>query len=102
MNVPSPSHLLWMRVLINRLSEQGHNLTVLSVDIDKVSPANVHYIHLEKVYTHIKGFNIMDLSTEQFFKSFSAFQSTDELICEGINRNSVANNYMIKYFFRKC
>lgn len=82
-SVPSPSHLLWMRVLINGLSEQGHNLTVLSVNIDKVSPPNVHYIHLENIYTQIKGVNILDFSTEKLFKSFSAFQKSDELTCKG-------------------
>lgn len=83
MSVPSPSHLIWMRVLINGLSEQGHNLTALSVDIDKISPPNVHYIHLENVYTQLSGFNIMDLSTENIFKSFFVFQKADILICEG-------------------
>lgn len=84
-SVPSPSHLLWMKVLIKGLSEQGHNLTVLSVNVDKVSLANVHYIHLENVNSQLNELNIMDLSTENFFKSISAFHKADKVICEGNN-----------------
>lgn len=38
--------------LINTLAARGHNITVLSVDVDRDPPSNVHYIHLEGIYEH--------------------------------------------------
>lgn len=34
----------------NALAANGHNVTVLSVDIDRQPPANVHYILMEDMY----------------------------------------------------
>lgn len=48
--IPTTSHFIWNRALINGLAAQGHNLTVLSADIDKKPPHNVHYYHLEEAY----------------------------------------------------
>ncbi|XP_049297582.1 UDP-glucosyltransferase 2-like [Anopheles funestus] len=52
MAVPSPSHHIWNRVLVDALAAQGHNLTVVSPDIEPPKP-NVTYIHLEKTYDTI-------------------------------------------------
>ncbi|XP_055841019.1 UDP-glucosyltransferase 2-like [Episyrphus balteatus] len=54
MPIVSPSHHVWNSVLMHRLGELGHNVTVLSVDIPKPNekiPKSVHYIHLEKGYS---------------------------------------------------
>lgn len=37
--------------LINALAAQGHNVTVISPDIDKKPPKGVHYIHAEGIYS---------------------------------------------------
>lgn len=44
--------VLWSRnrALINGLAAAGHNLTVVSNDLDKNPPPNAHYIYLEKTY----------------------------------------------------
>ncbi|XP_055841021.1 UDP-glucosyltransferase 2-like [Episyrphus balteatus] len=54
MPIVSPSHHGWNSVLMHRLGELGHNVTILSVDIPKPNekiPKSVHYIHLEKGYS---------------------------------------------------
>lgn len=49
--LPSPSHHIWNREIANGLSASGHNITVLSTDIDIVPPTNVHYLLMNNVYT---------------------------------------------------
>lgn len=61
MPVISPSHHVWNSVLMHRLGELGHNVTILSVDLPSPNekiPPNVHYIHLEKGYAVYKADNI--------------------------------------------
>lgn len=53
MGVPSPSHHIWNRALVNALAANGHNLTVVSPDIELKPVANVTYIHLEETYRTI-------------------------------------------------
>lgn len=36
--------------IYNKLAERGHNVTVISPDLDKNPPAGVHYIHMENQY----------------------------------------------------
>lgn len=48
-NVPSPSHFLWCKSIINELHARGHNITALSGDVEE-SKANLTYIHLEQLY----------------------------------------------------
>ncbi|XP_055843263.1 UDP-glycosyltransferase UGT5-like [Episyrphus balteatus] len=54
MGVSSPSHHIWNSVLMHRLADLGHNVTVLSVDLPRPNeklPPNLHYIHLENGYS---------------------------------------------------
>lgn len=37
--------------LANGLAARGHNVTVISPDIDKNAPKGLHYIHLEGIYS---------------------------------------------------
>lgn len=100
MNVPSPSHHLWNRALINELAEQGHNLTVLSADIDKVSHPNIHYIHLENVYSQIYSgadpLKLMDLLSENIFHAVKTFYAYGKRSCEG-SINSKGFQQLINY-----
>lgn len=100
MNVPSPSHHLWNRALVNELADQGHNLTVLSADIDNISKPNAHYIHLENVYSQIysgeEPLNLMDLTSENLFQSVSTFNAYGERSCEG-SLNSKGFQQLINY-----
>ncbi|XP_055315550.1 uncharacterized protein LOC129575667 [Sitodiplosis mosellana] len=49
--LPSPSHHIWKGAIINKLATRGHNITVISPDIDKNPPLRVHYILIEDQYT---------------------------------------------------
>lgn len=53
--VPSPSHHLWMRTLTTALVSHGHNVTSLSCDVDDKPVANLHYLHLEQIYSTLYG-----------------------------------------------
>lgn len=47
--------------LVNALAENGHNITVLSVDTDPDPPKNIHYIHMEGVYDYMYKEIFVDL-----------------------------------------
>ncbi|XP_050083330.1 UDP-glucuronosyltransferase 2B7-like [Anopheles aquasalis] len=64
--VPSPSHYIWLRPLINEMGRRGHNVTVLSADIEKRPPANVTYVHLENFYSTM--YNTSMRQKMDFFK----------------------------------
>ena len=55
--VPSPSHRLYNNVLIEGLAEQGHNLTILTVEYERSRP-NVTYIYMENIYESLSEFYI--------------------------------------------
>lgn len=46
----SPSHFIFNKALAEGLASRGHNVTIVSPDVDKNFVPNVHYIHLEEVY----------------------------------------------------
>uniref|UniRef100_A0A1B0CVV0 UDP-glucuronosyltransferase n=1 Tax=Lutzomyia longipalpis TaxID=7200 RepID=A0A1B0CVV0_LUTLO len=48
--IASPSHHIWIRTLSTALAERGHNVTSLSADIEKETPENLLYLHLDKLY----------------------------------------------------
>ncbi|XP_044736978.1 UDP-glycosyltransferase UGT5-like, partial [Chrysoperla carnea] len=47
--IPSHSHSLWHRVLVQELVKNGHNVTFVSPDFEK-NPNNYTFIHLEGKY----------------------------------------------------
>uniref|UniRef100_A0A182NTM0 Uncharacterized protein n=1 Tax=Anopheles dirus TaxID=7168 RepID=A0A182NTM0_9DIPT len=67
--VPSPSHYIWLRPLMYEMGRRGHNVTVLSADIEKKPPANVTYIHLENFYSTM--YNTTMREKLDFFKMAS-------------------------------
>lgn len=52
--LPSPSHHIFNSAICNELANRGHNVTVISPDLDKNPPAGVHYIHMENQYNEIR------------------------------------------------
>lgn len=47
-SLPSGSHLVWNKNLYQALANRGHNITVLSANIDeKNDNKNIHYIHAD-------------------------------------------------------
>ncbi|XP_055623108.1 uncharacterized protein LOC129766560 [Toxorhynchites rutilus septentrionalis] len=58
--IPSYSHHIWNRAWIEALAAKGHNLTVVSADVENIPKANITYIHLEKAYSYLH--EVLDLS----------------------------------------
>lgn len=52
LGAPGPSQHIWNRSIMLTLAERGHNITALTVEVDK-SKENLHFIHIENVYEKI-------------------------------------------------
>ncbi|XP_037040047.1 UDP-glucosyltransferase 2-like isoform X4 [Bradysia coprophila] len=87
MGVPSPSHHNWNRNIFYKLAARGHNLTILSADVDRDATPGVHYIWAEEVYSHLyngsRGFNLMDMTKEGPFEELLSFYGWLRRSCEG-------------------
>uniref|UniRef100_A0A182K6E0 UDP-glycosyltransferases domain-containing protein n=1 Tax=Anopheles christyi TaxID=43041 RepID=A0A182K6E0_9DIPT len=89
MSVVSQSHFIWIRPIVNRLAEVGHNVTVLSVNVDPHAPTNVSYIHLENSYNTLYGNgtaarnDILKRSNEMSMAATISFYRFGLLGCEG-------------------
>lgn len=59
------------------LAQAGHNLTILSADVEKNQPDNVHYIHLEEIYptlyTGPESLDLLEMANENEFASVISF-----------------------------
>uniref|UniRef100_A0A182YPK7 Uncharacterized protein n=1 Tax=Anopheles stephensi TaxID=30069 RepID=A0A182YPK7_ANOST len=77
MGVASPSHHIWNRAIMDGLARQGHNLTILSADVERNQPSNVHYVHLEEIYPTLysgpESIDLMEMANENLFKSIISF-----------------------------
>ncbi|XP_050072881.1 UDP-glycosyltransferase UGT5-like [Anopheles maculipalpis] len=89
MSVASQSHFIWIQPIVNRLAQVGHNVTVLSVNVDTRAPKNVTYIHLENSYntlygngTHARN-DILKRSNESPMAATMSFYQFGLLGCEG-------------------
>ncbi|KAJ6646109.1 UDP-glucosyltransferase 2 [Pseudolycoriella hygida] len=51
--LPSPSHHLWFRYVTSALISRGHNITVVSSEVDTINVSNLHQIHMEKVRNNV-------------------------------------------------
>lgn len=58
-SLPSPSHHIWNRELINSLATHGHNITVLAPDFDSNPPERVHYLRMDEIYNHKELFELL-------------------------------------------
>ncbi|KAJ6646095.1 UDP-glucosyltransferase 2 [Pseudolycoriella hygida] len=88
--VASPSHHIWNSALINGLAENGHNLTVLSVDNDPHPPKNVHYIHMEGVYDYMYKeifVDLVGLHNETSMHSVLSLYAFGTVSCIGASRS---------------
>uniref|UniRef100_A0A182NJS7 UDP-glucuronosyltransferase n=1 Tax=Anopheles dirus TaxID=7168 RepID=A0A182NJS7_9DIPT len=77
MGVASPSHHIWNRAIMEALARNGHNLTILSADVEKNQPPNVHYVHLEEIYPTLyngpDSIDLLEMANENPFKSVVSF-----------------------------
>ncbi|XP_040171490.1 UDP-glucosyltransferase 2-like [Anopheles arabiensis] len=86
--VPSPSHYIWLRPLMYEMGRRGHNVTVLSADIEKQPPANVTYVHLENFYSTMyntsmrQKLNFFDMANESPTKMLKLFDEFGLNLCE--------------------
>lgn len=84
--LPSPSHHIWNREIVNALSAKEYNVTVLSTDVDSVKPSNVHYLLLNGVYDnfhteHVKTLFDTTKNTNPF-KVVMDYHDACSVICE--------------------
>ncbi|KFB50411.1 AGAP005752-PA-like protein [Anopheles sinensis] len=88
MGVPSPSHHIWNRALVNALAANGHNLTVVSPDIELKPTANVTYIHLEETYNAIHegstAIDFYEMAQAGVVESLKIFYNYALSMCVGI------------------
>uniref|UniRef100_A0A182JWK3 UDP-glucuronosyltransferase n=1 Tax=Anopheles christyi TaxID=43041 RepID=A0A182JWK3_9DIPT len=86
--VPSPSHYIWLRPLMYEMGKRGHNVTVLSADIEKSPPANVSYVHLENFYSTMYNtsmrdtLNFFEMANESPAKMLKLFDEFGLNLCE--------------------
>ena len=86
------------------LARAGHNLTILSADVEKNQPNNVHYVHLEEIYPTLysgpDSIDLMEMANENVFKSVVSFYR-DFVVheCAGRNYLYAFSLYVILSFF---
>lgn len=79
------------RNIFYNLAAKGHNLTILSADIDKESTPGIHYIWAEEVYSHMfngsDAINIMDLTDESPYQGVLSFIEFLTASCPGFYKS---------------
>ncbi|XP_052870636.1 UDP-glucosyltransferase 2-like [Anopheles cruzii] len=104
--VPSPSHHIWNRVLVDALAANDHNLTVVSPDIEKIAKPNITYIHLEATYDAIHegatAIDFYEMAQAGVVESMRIFYDYAISMCTGILRSAgygTISNYPPDYRF---
>ncbi|XP_055608295.1 UDP-glucosyltransferase 2-like [Uranotaenia lowii] len=87
--VASPSHHIWNRSIIDALAAKGHNVTVISADVEKSPQQNVHYIELEETYPTLysgaHAISLVEMANENLFSSIRSFYKDFVILeCEGL------------------
>lgn len=75
------------RNIFFKLAAKGHNLTILSSDVDEATTPGLHYIWAEKVYSHLyngsEAFDLMDFSTGGPYQGVVTFYNWIKFGCAG-------------------
>lgn len=66
----SPSHHLWMRVLMHKLVDRGFNVTSLSCDVESDPPQNLTYLHMEDMHEDFDADQFLDYSISPLMSFF--------------------------------
>nr|XP_019557270.2 UDP-glucuronosyltransferase 2B15-like [Aedes albopictus] len=87
--VASPSHHIWNRAIAHELASKGHNVTIISADVEKNTPQNVHYVELEQTYPELysgpHNIDLLEMANENVFKSIVSFYNEFIITeCRGI------------------
>ncbi|XP_052894295.1 UDP-glucosyltransferase 2-like [Anopheles moucheti] len=94
--VPSPSHYIWLRPLMYEMGRRGHNVTVLSADVEK-PPANVTYIHLENFYSVLynttmrEKFDFFEMANQSPVEMLHMFDEFGLTLCEAAIKSEGLN-----------
>lgn len=97
MGVACPSHHFWNRALINGLAARGHNMTILSADLEPTTN-NTHYIHLDNLYpTYFdnesdESLDYNEISSAGLLGGIQEFYNFGILGCKGGSRRG-SHNY---------
>jgi glucuronosyltransferase len=97
--VPSPSHHLWNRNLMQAVASRGHNITMISPDLETTAHPNMTFIHLEQLYETVYGggnFDIMDFAEASNARSIYQVHDLSILLCK-IACNSKGLNALRNY-----
>lgn len=85
--VPSPSHHIFNRALAVGLAA-SHNVTFVSADLGKTPVANLHYIHLEKVYSELydgdDSLDLLEMAKAGLLAQLSEFDVFTVKTCDGL------------------
>ncbi|CAG9803018.1 unnamed protein product [Chironomus riparius] len=81
---PSPSHYLWCKPLLDALHDRGHNLTILSPDIES-SKVNLTFLHLDQIYPMVlkeaREMQYLEVSNSNPIEMFMLYVETSEIAC---------------------
>ncbi|XP_055607209.1 UDP-glucosyltransferase 2-like [Uranotaenia lowii] len=83
--IPSYSHHIWNRAWMEALAARGHNLTIVSADVEKDAKPNMTYIHLEKAYSYLaEALNLNEMSVASAFGGVRDLYAWGTGMCKGV------------------
>ncbi|XP_058827951.1 uncharacterized protein LOC131687877 [Topomyia yanbarensis] len=93
--IPSHSHHIWNRAWMEALAARGHNLTIVSADVEKVPKTNMTYIHLEEAYTYLhEVLDLGDMANENAFGGVRSLYAWGTGMCKGVLRSTGMDRIM--------
>ncbi|XP_055531921.1 UDP-glucosyltransferase 2-like [Wyeomyia smithii] len=95
--IPSPSHHIWNRAWMEALAARGHNLTIVSADVEKVAKPNMTYIHLERAYSFLhEVVDLGEMSNANAFGGVRSLYAWGTGMCKGV-LNSTGMDRIMDY-----
>ncbi|XP_031626641.1 UDP-glucuronosyltransferase 2C1-like [Contarinia nasturtii] len=88
----SPSHHFWIGAITSELVGHGHNITVISPDIEKNPPPGIHYILIENQYSDDSRQFIKDMLSAPGPTNLIDDALTMLKVCTGICEAQVQTN----------
>uniref|UniRef100_A0A182NJS8 UDP-glycosyltransferases domain-containing protein n=1 Tax=Anopheles dirus TaxID=7168 RepID=A0A182NJS8_9DIPT len=86
--VPSPSHHIWNRIWIEALAARGHNLTVVSADVERTEKPNITYIHLEHAYSDLHDeLDLFQMASHDALSGIRDLYTWGTAMCKGVLRS---------------
>lgn len=85
---------------MNALADQGHNVTVLTTNLDPNPPKDVHYIYLEKVEDYLyneEETDLIELAHATTIDAVDIVPTYSVVICEGILRSTNGIQTLLNY-----